>query len=87
MAFNAMPQERAIQFKEDILKISESYRRSIDAKGSESRLDKHNSKQTMFDKVGKNKIERVYSMKGDKAKSSLASIFAGKQKEEDYDND
>jgi len=81
-----MPYERAQVIAQEILSIGKSYRRAIDAKSSESRRDKHNSKSTLLDKMGKNKVERVYTQKGD-VKRSMFDSFLGKKQEQDMEND
>lgn len=86
VAMSAMPAERAAQIGQDLLQMAQSYRRSIDAKGSESVIDKHNRKQTVFDKVGRNRIERIYATKGEKSRS-LVDAISGKRKDDDIDND
>ena len=59
-----------------------SYRRSIDAKSSESQRNAQNSQSTLIDKINKNKVERVYTMK-DQAKKSLFDGFLGREREKD----
>ena len=66
--------ERAQIYGQEIMEIANSYRRSIDAKSSESLRDKNNSMSTLIDKINKNKVERVYTMK-DQMKKSLIDKF------------
>jgi len=86
VAFYSMPKERAEQMAHDIIEIGLSYRRSIDAKGSESRRDHNNSKSTILDKIGKNKIEKVYSLH-EEGKKSLADSFLGRKARDDSAED
>src|SRR3990172_7925451 len=68
-AFTHMTKERARIFGHQIIDIGTSYRRSIDAKSSESLRDKNNSQSTLIDKINRNKIEKVYTAKGEMKKS------------------
>lgn len=81
-ARNNMCSERAEQFAHEIMEIADSYRRSIDAKSSESVKDNQNSQSTYIDKVNRQKVERVYTMK-DQAKKSLFDGFLGREREKD----
>jgi hypothetical protein len=86
-AFEYMSPDRARAFALQIQSVATSYRRSIDAKSSESQRDKENSQSTLIDKINRNKIEKVYTSKTDQAKAGLASIFMGKDKDKDMDDD
>ena len=86
-AFENMMPDRARAFAHNIIDLGTSYRRSIDAKSSESRLNKENSQSTLIDKINRNKIERVYTSKGEQTKKSLADIFMGRDKENDIEED
>ena len=77
-----MCRERAVQVAHEIMEISQSYRRSIDAKSSESLRDKNNSQSVLIDKVGRNRVEKVYTMK-DQVNKSLLSGFLGKDRDRD----
>ena len=81
-----MCEERARNLGYEIMEIGISYRRSIDAKSSESQRDKQNSQSTLIDKINKNKVERVYTMK-DKVKGSLFDSIIGRDAERDSEND
>lgn len=81
---NNMCVERSIQISQEIGEIGISYRRSIDAKSSESQRNASNSQSTLIDKINKNKVERVYTMK-DNAKRSLFDGFLGRERERDED--
>lgn len=86
IAFDNMPKERAIQTGRDIIEIGKSWRRSMDAKGSESRRDKHNAKSTILDKIGRNKVERIYTQKG-QIEKGFTDSFLGRKQKDDMDND
>lgn len=89
MAFQCsanMCAERAQQMASEIMEIGLSYRRSCDAKGSESQRDRENSQSTLVDKINRNKIEKVYTAKGERAKSILDG-FLGKDARDDRDGD
>jgi len=76
--------ERSVQVAQEVMEIGVSYRRSIDAKSSESQRNSQNSQSTLIDKINKNKVERVYTMK-DNAKRSLFDGFLGRERERDED--
>ena len=76
LAENNMSIPRAIQIGQEIMGTGLSYRRSMDAKSSESQRNSQNSQSTLIDKINKNKVERVYTMK-DQAKKSLFYGFLG----------
>jgi hypothetical protein len=83
---NNMSEPRAIQIGHEIMEIGISYRRSMDAKSSESQRNAQNSQSTLIDKINKNKVERVYTMK-DQAKKSLFDGFLGREREKDEEYD
>lgn len=87
LAYSNMPKERADQFYKDVMGIGQSYRRAIDAKSSESRVDKHNSKKTLLDKMGKTTTEKIYTSKGTEVKRTLGDVMLGRNKERDMDNE
>jgi hypothetical protein len=70
----------------DILEMSQSYRRAIDAKSSESLRDKNNSQSVLIDKVGRNRVEKVYAMK-DQINKSLLKSFLGRDRDRDEEYD
>ena len=82
MASNYMSPTRAVKIGGEIIDMGISYRRSIDAKSSESQRNAQNSQSTLIDKINKNKVERVYTMK-DQAKKSLFDGFLGREREKD----
>ncbi len=85
-ASESMSPERADQMAHDIMEISQSFRRAIDAKSSESLRDKNNSQSVLIDKVGRNRVEKVYTMK-DQMNKSLLSGFLGRDKDRDEEYD
>ena len=70
-----MTANRAKVFKEQILRLVDSYKKSVDGKASESIRDKQNSQLTLIDKLSKNKQERVYTMKDEMKRSFLDGIM------------
>lgn len=86
LAENNMSIPRAMQIGHEIMEIGISYRRSMDAKSSESQRNAQNSQSTLIDKINKNKVERVYTMK-DQAKKSLFDGFLGREREKDEEYD
>ena len=85
-AHENMSPERAGQMAHDILEMSQSYRRAIDAKSSESLRDKNNSQSVLIDKVGRNRVEKVYTMK-DQINKSLLKSFLGRDRDRDEEYD
>jgi len=84
--FDNMPRERAYEMAKDVLEIGKSFRRSIDAKSSESLRDKNNTQSTLIDKINKNKIEKAYTIRGEGGKSLLAGII-GRDQEKDEEQE
>ena len=78
--------DRSIQISQDILEMSQSYRRAIDAKSSESLRDKNSAQSVLLDKVGRNRVEQVYSM-NDQVNKSLINSFLGRDKDRDEEYD
>jgi hypothetical protein len=82
-----MCRERCADIQHDIIEVDQSFRRALDAKGSESiGVNKQNSQTTLLGMIGKNKQERVYTMK-DMAKKSLMDSILGRDIEKDGEND
>lgn len=82
-----MSKERAEQWFKEVIAVSVGFRRAFDAKSSESQRDKLNSQSTYIDKINKNKVERVYTTKGDKVKGGIMDSILGRDKEKDMEND
>lgn len=72
-----MSPQRAEVMSNQIMDIVTSYKRSTDAKSSESLRDKHNTQSTLIDKINRGKIERAITLKGE-AKASMMDGFMGK---------
>lgn len=81
--FDNMPRDRAYEMAKDVLEIGKSYRRSIDAKSSESLRDKNNTQSTLIDKINKNKIEKLYTVKGEVKKGLMAGIIGRDEEKEE----
>lgn len=85
-AKNHMCKERAEEFAENIMGISDAYRSTVDAKSSESLSDKNNAIQTLIDKIKSNKIDRRYIVKDELNKGIFAGLV-GKQRDRDQEGD
>lgn len=81
-AFTNMSADKARDFAHTVIDIGTSYRRSIDAKSSESMRDKENSQSTMVDKINRSQVEKIYTAKGQVARGVLES-FIHKDKDRD----
>lgn len=77
-AYEHMSPERATVISAQIKRICYNYRLSIDAKSSETRMDKHNAKSNLLDKLLRQRSERVLSIE-DNMKGSILDGFKGKQ--------
>ncbi len=82
---NHMTGPRALGIRKQIFGIIDSYKRSIDAKSSESRRDANNSQSTLIDKINRNKVEKMYTVKGEAKKSFMAGMLGrdGQQEAEE----
>ncbi|MDE2026319.1 MAG: hypothetical protein KGJ07_07530 [Patescibacteria group bacterium] len=85
-AFSRMSKPRAKILAQQILARVSSYRYSIDAKSSESVLDKNNRQQTLVQMLNKNSIERKYVVK-EEMKKGFASGFIGRDQAKDQASD
>lgn len=81
-----MCKERADIWQQETVEIFESIKKACDSKSSESIRDKDNSQSTMIDKVNRNSVEKIYTVKG-AAKSSLWSSIMGKEKDKMTDEE
>lgn len=71
-----MPKERAEIVKAGVSKIIRSYLVSIAAKSAESRLDDHNSRQTLLDKLSHTKSEQIITQRGgEQARGRIADMM------------
>ena len=83
-AENFMTPQRAMVLKKQIMAEVNSYKRSIDATSSISRLDKNNTQPTLVDKINSSKVPRYYSLKEDAKKSLMEGLFGkGKSSNDD----
>lgn len=81
--YHNMCYERADVMAKQILLLGKVYRRSIDAKSSESRVDDRNAQETLIDTLKQNKITRTYSLKNDDVKNSALFGLGLKKAEDD----
>jgi|APSaa5957512535_1039671.scaffolds.fasta_scaffold01088_28 hypothetical protein len=86
-AFNNMCFERATQFHDQIIDFCQSFRSSIDAKGSESRRDKHNAKQTILDTLGRQRSEKIYTIEDKMKSKGLGAFFGGNKARDEIADD
>ena len=84
-AFNNMSRDRAKDFAHTVIDIGSSYRRSLDAKSSESvGINKENSISTLVDKINRSQVEKIYTAKTKIAGNILNDIFhRDQQKDQD----
>ena len=85
-AFTHMCRDRARIFAHQVIDMGTSYRRSIDAKSSESLRNKDNSQSTLIDKINRNKIEKVYTAKGELKRTAMDAIM-GRDAAKENEND
>ena len=85
-AHNHMCKERADLWVSDTLAVVESVKKMLDSKSSESLRNNQNSQSTLIDKINKNSVEKIYTMK-DTAKKSLWDSILGKEKDKMSDDD
>ena len=82
-AIRNMSAERAADIQNDIMEVFESVKLAYDGKGSETiGINKENSQTNYIGMIGKNKQERVYTMKDTKGTGRLDALF-GKKVEDD----
>ena len=83
-AFNNMSRDRAKDFAHTIIDIGSSYRRSLDAKSSESvGINKENSISTLVDKINRSQVEKIYTAKGSVSKNFLSDLLHKDQQQEE----
>ena len=80
-AYEHMSPERASVIAAQIKRICYNYRISIDGKSSETRMDKHNAKSNLLDKLLRQRSERVLSIE-ENMKGSILDGFKGKNAKE-----
>jgi len=76
-----MSKERAAVWRETTLGIVESIKKSLDSKSSESIRNKDNAQGTLIDKINKNSVEKIYTMK-DTAKRGIFDSILQKEAED-----
>lgn len=81
--YDNMCKDRAYEISKDIMDIGKSYRRSMDAKSSESLIDRDKTCSTLIDKINKNKIERSYKLTGDGMKKTFMDDLLNRDRERD----
>lgn len=79
-ARNNMCKERSLLWEHEAIEIAESVKKALDSKSSESIRNKDNSQGTLIDKINRNSVEKIYTMK-DTAKKSLWDSILGKEKD------
>ncbi|HEY4481627.1 MAG TPA: hypothetical protein VI489_02120 [Candidatus Brocadiaceae bacterium] len=72
---NNMSKPRAVVMTQQIMAIGASFRRSMDAKSSESLRDKLNTQSTLIDKLNRTKSERAITLKGEMKKSFMDGML------------
>jgi hypothetical protein len=70
-----MSPKRASALTRGLRTVIESYKRSIDAKSSETYKDKENTQSSLIHILSKNKIEKQYTLKGDRKKTFMDSVM------------
>lgn len=81
-----MTDERAKDIAHQIIEVGTSFRRSIDAKSSESIMGKDHAQSTLIDKINKNKVEKVHTFRGEMKRSAI-DMFLGREAEREADED
>ena len=84
--YNNMSAPKAKVMAQQILAIGSSFRRSIDAKSSESLRDKLNTQSTLIDKLNRNKVEKAYTVKGE-IKKSFMDGFLGREGQREVEDE
>ena len=77
-----MSKERADVISKQIKDIVANYRYSIDAKSSETRLDRNNAKPNLIDRLLRNRQEKIYNLKEQGGKSLLEGMGLKKAQRE-----
>jgi hypothetical protein len=79
-----MSAERAADIQNDIMEVFESVKLAYDGKGSETiGINKENSQTNYIGMIGKNKQERVYTMKDKQGTGRLDALFGKKVEDDD----
>jgi|TARA_R110002126_G_scaffold1880_1_gene11188 hypothetical protein len=77
--------ERANEWETVVMAVSESVRKTLDSKSSESMVNKDNKQSTLLDKVNRSSSEKIFTMK-ENAKGSLWDSIMGKEKDKMSDD-
>lgn len=80
--YSHMSQERANEYSRQIIAEGLNFRRSIDAKSSESLRNAQNTQSNLIDKINRNKVERAITLKGDAKNTFLGGMMGQKAQEE-----
>lgn len=80
-----MSKEMADLLSQQILSKVRSYKRSIDAKSSETRRNKNNAQSALLHLMARNKVEKEYTIKDNMKKSAIMG-FLGKDQDKDEEN-
>lgn len=70
-----MSPDRARIIHQGLMDIVDDYKRSIDAKSSETWKDKDNTQSSLIHILSKNKIEKQYTVKGNKSKTFMDAVM------------
>ena len=81
--YNFMSYDRAEEMHRGLLLIEDDYKRSIDAKSSETYKDEHNTQSSLVHILSKNKIEKQITLKGDGRERFMDGFFGKKGQEEE----
>jgi len=84
MCKDNMSHDMAVPMERDLKLILDAYKRSVDAKSSETWRDKNNQQSAMIHLLSRNKTERTLTVHGDK-KAGLGKIF-GLSKDDDEED-
>ena len=78
---HSMSIERARVIKEGIESLCASFKRSVDAKSSESVFDKNNRQKTFIDVLSSSKEERIVTVNSKDSKTIKEAIFGRHEQE------
>lgn len=81
-ATNNMCSQRAMLISKGILALVKAHKYSIDAKASETFTVNKNVQGSLLHLIGRNKIEKQISIKGDKQKAFMNGLFGGEGEDE-----
>ena len=84
--FFNMCERRAVALSEGIKGLVRSYSYGIDGKSSETKRDKNNNQTNVLGWIFRNRVERLYNVKGEASRSILAGL-TGRDVEKDQQQD